>query len=63
MKIKTHSGAKKRLRKNASGKVKRKKIGMRHLLKNKSSKRKRLLGKATYVHSANEYQVRRQLVF
>lgn len=63
MKIKTHSGAKKRLLRNAGGKVKRKKMGMRHLLKNKSSKRKRLLGKATYVNSANEYQVRRQLVF
>jgi large subunit ribosomal protein L35 len=63
MKTKTHSGAKKRLRAKASGKVKRKKIGMRHLLKNKSSKRKRLLGKATYVHSASEYQVRRLLVF
>lgn len=63
MKIKTHSGAKKRLLRNAGGKVKRKKMGMRHLLKNKSSKRKRLLGKATYVNPANEYQVRRQLVF
>ncbi|MGE0762135.1 MAG: 50S ribosomal protein L35 [Bdellovibrionales bacterium] len=63
MKQKTHSGAKKRLLRNAAGKVKRKKIGMRHLLKNKSSKRKRLLGKPTYVHSASEYQVRRLLVF
>jgi large subunit ribosomal protein L35 len=63
MKTKTHSGAKKRFRAKAGGKIKRKKMGRRHLLENKSSKRKRLLGKSTYVHSANEYQVRRQLVF
>lgn len=63
MKMKTHSGAKKRLLKNAGGKVKRKKSGMRHLLENKSSKRKRNLGKSTYVHSASEYQTRRLLVF
>ncbi|MBX7231057.1 MAG: 50S ribosomal protein L35 [Bdellovibrionales bacterium] len=63
MKMKTHSGAKKRLRLKSSGKVKRKYAGKRHLLNNKSSKNKRLLGKATYVHSASEYQVNRLLVF
>lgn len=63
MKLRTHSGAKKRLRLKASGKVKRKKRGMRHLLKSKSSKRKRLLGKRTYVHSASQYQVERLLLF
>ena len=62
MKMKTHSGAKKRFRAKASGKIKRGKRGMRHLLVNKSSKRKRLLGKATYLSTANEYQAKRQLV-
>jgi large subunit ribosomal protein L35 len=61
MKQKTHSGAKKRLRLKSSGKVKRKKCGMRHLLSHKSSKRKRLLGKMTYVDPANAYQIQRQL--
>ncbi len=63
MKQKTHSGAKKRFRLKPSGKVKRKHCGMRHLQINKGQKSKRLLAKATYVDSANEYQVSRQLVF
>jgi large subunit ribosomal protein L35 len=62
MKQKTHSGAKKRFRVTGSGKIKRGKMGMRHLLANKSSKRKRHLGGATYVSKANEYQVTRCLL-
>lgn len=61
MKLKTHSGAKKRFRALPGGKIKHKKQGRRHLLENKSSKRKRQLGKTSYVHSANSYQVGRQL--
>ncbi len=61
MKLKVHSGAKKRFRVKKSGLVKRRKSGLRHLLENKSSKRKRHLGMGEYVHTANEYQVRRQL--
>lgn len=61
MKLKTHSSAKKRFRVTGAGKVKRKKAGLRHILVNKSSKRKRHLGKMAYVHSANTYQVTRQL--
>lgn len=63
MKIKTHSGAKKRFRLKPGGKVKRKQMGKRHLLNKKSAKRKRLLTAPAYVNDANEYQVRRQLVF
>ena len=44
-KIKTHKGAAKRFRSKPSGLVKRKKKGLRHILSNKSSKRKRHLGK------------------
>lgn len=62
MKLKTHSGAKKRFRVKPSGKVKRAQARMRHLLSNKSSKRKRLLGAPAYVHSANEYQITRCLL-
>ncbi len=62
-KIKTHSGAKKRYRLTASGKVKRKQTGMRHLNSHMSSKRKRQLGEVIYVSDANMLQVRRCLVF
>ena len=61
--MKTHSGAKKRLRVKKSGKVKRKKAGMRHLNSHMSSKRKRQLGEATYVSDANMLQVKRQFGF
>lgn len=62
MKQRTHSGAKKRLRPLKSGKVKRKQVGMRHLNGHMSSKRKRQLGKGTYVNDANMYQTSRTLV-
>jgi len=62
MKQKTHSGAKKRFRVKAGGKIKRGQSRMRHLLSNKSSKRKRHLGGEAYVHSANEYQIIRCLL-
>ncbi len=64
MKLKTHAGAKKRLRLKASGKVKYKQKGMRHKLERKSSKRKRQLGVMnSYLDSANMYQAERLLVF
>ena len=47
--MKTHSGAKKRFRLTASGKIKRKKRHKRHLLVNKPAWRKRQLGKTAYV--------------
>jgi large subunit ribosomal protein L35 len=62
MKQKTHSGAKKRLRPTANGRVKRGKVGRRHLLEVKSSGRMRLLGKKTFIHAASAYQVERLLV-
>lgn len=62
-KIKTHSGAKKRLQKLKSGKVKRKQVGMRHLNKHMKSKRKRHLGDMVLVDDANMNQIRRCLVF
>ena len=62
-KMKTHSGAKKRLKVLASGKVKRKQTGMRHLNSHMKSKRKRHLGDVVFVSDANMLQVRRLLVF
>ncbi len=62
MKVKTHSGAKKRFRLKSSGKIKRGQARKRHILSNKSSKRKRHLGAPAYVNAANEYQITRCLV-
>ena len=42
-KIKTHKGSKKRFRVTASGKLKRRQAGKKHLLSHKSGKRKRHL--------------------
>lgn len=61
MKVKTHSGAKKRFRVKPSGKIKRKKKGLRHILSNKSSKRKRQLGMATYTDPANKPALKKLL--
>ena len=61
--MKTHSGAKKRMRVLKSGKVKRKQIGMRHLNSHMSSKRKRHLGQVIFVSDANMLQVKRQFGF
>lgn len=63
VKSKTHSGAKKRLVKLASGKVKRRKAGRRHLLSPHSAKGMRQLKKNGYVHSANMEQTKRLLNF
>lgn len=62
MKQKTHSGAKKRFRVKGGGKIKRGQSRMRHILSNKSSKRKRLAGAPAYVDPANEYQITRCLL-
>jgi len=62
MKQKTHSGAKKRLRVTGSGRIKRGKAGLRHLLAHKSSGRKRHLGEVVELHAASAYQVERLLV-
>ena len=60
-KAKTHKGAAKRFRLKSSGLIKRKKRGLRHILSNKSSKRKRHLGQMTFVHSSDTKGVKRQL--
>ena len=61
VKLKTHSGAKKRFRAKPSGVIKRKKKNLRHLLINKNSKRKRHLGILTYVSDANKKAVQQLL--
>ena len=48
-KLKTHKGAKKRFRLTASGKIKRMKANMNHILTKKNRKRKRGLKQSTIV--------------
>jgi large subunit ribosomal protein L35 len=60
-KAKTNSGAKKRFRARPGGTVKRGSVGKRHLLVNKSSKRKAGLSGQTAVHSANMREISRLL--
>jgi len=62
MKNKTNSGAKKRMRVLASGKVKRKQTRKRHLLSPRSPKAKRQLSKTAYVNDANYKQAQRLLL-
>lgn len=60
-KIRTRSGAKKRLKVTASGKIKHKKQGLRHILTKKPSKRKRALRALTLVHEADMPRMKKTL--
>ena len=60
-KQKTNSGAKKRFRLTASGKVKRFKANKSHFLTKKHPKRKRNLRKATLISKADESRIKRLL--
>ncbi|MBT8379215.1 MAG: 50S ribosomal protein L35 [Ignavibacteria bacterium] len=56
-KMKSNRGAAKTFKKTASGKFKRKKAYMLHILTSKTTKRKRHLRKATLVHKADQKRV------
>jgi large subunit ribosomal protein L35 len=56
-KVKTHSGAKKRFKRTASGKFKFQRVFKRHLLTGRSQKRKRQLRQAGYVPDAHHHQI------
>lgn len=60
-KMKSNSGAKKRFKKTASGRVKRKKAFHSHILTKKSPKRKRKLRKDTLVDSTDEKRIKRMI--
>jgi large subunit ribosomal protein L35 len=62
-KMKTRRGAAKRFSKTGSGKFKRRRQGLRHILTKKDSKRKNRLGRGTTVDSANLGQVKRMLPY
>jgi large subunit ribosomal protein L35 len=57
-KMKTHSGAKKRFKLTATGKVRGRKAFSSHILEKKSPKRKRRLGKPTFVSKHDEPRVK-----
>jgi large subunit ribosomal protein L35 len=61
-KMKTHSGAAKRFKVTASGKVKRMKAFKSHILTKKTSKRKRHLRKATLVATSGEQKRIKRLI-
>jgi len=58
-KMKSNSGAKKRFKLTASGRLKRKKAYHSHILTKKSQKRKRNLRKDTLVDAVDEPRVKR----
>lgn len=61
-KLKTRSGAKKRLVVTATGKVRYKKQGLRHILTKKASKRKRALGQPAIVSESDMPRVKKMLL-
>ena len=62
-KLKTHSGAKKRFKKTASGKVKRGHAFTRHILTSKAKKTKRQLDLATLVSPADTPKIKRMIPY
>ncbi len=62
-KVKTKRGAAKRFRFTGSGKIRRRRAYLRHILSNKNRKQKRKLGQATTVSPADQPAVRRMLPY
>jgi large subunit ribosomal protein L35 len=62
-KMKTNSSAKKRFKKTASGKLKYKIPGLRHLLYQESSNIKRPKRRAAYVNKANAANVGKMMPY
>ena len=60
-KMKTRRGAAKRFSLTGTGKFKRRKQNLRHILTKKSAKRKMNLGQSAIVDKSNEKAVRRML--
>ncbi len=60
MSEKTHKGLKKRLKKTKHGKLKHKRPGNNHLMKNKSSKRSRKLRKYRELSKSDKKSIEKQ---
>ncbi len=61
-KMKTHSGAKKRFRKTAGGKLRGRRAYSSHILEKKSPKRKRRMARPVEIKKQDENRVNRLLV-
>ena len=61
-KMKTHSGAKKRFKVTGTGKIKRNRARMRHLMRRKTTKAKRHLRDAVIVDKSEHARIERLLV-
>jgi large subunit ribosomal protein L35 len=57
-KMKTHSGAKKRFKITATGKVRGRSAFSSHILEKKSPKRKRRLGEPAVIHKVDEERIK-----
>jgi len=62
-KLKSNKGARKRIRITKSGKIKHFQAGRGHLLKLKSSKRKRHLGRPGFIEGGNVDSINKLLPF
>lgn len=62
-KLKTHSGAAKRFKKTATGKVKRGHSFLRHILTSKDKKRKRQLSGSVLVDPADQPKIKRMIPY
>ena len=62
-KVKTKRGAAKRFKLTGSGKIKRSRAYLRHILAHKTRKQKRRLGKPAIVAPVDERHVRRMLPY
>lgn len=61
-KMKTKKAASKRYSLTATGKIKYKKMNLRHILTKKTTKRKRNLRKAGFVAAGPAYQIKKKLL-
>lgn len=62
-KIKTNKGAAKRFKVTGTGKVKRRKAGMRHILTSKAKKTKRALRQAGLISETHERSIKRLIPY
>ncbi|MFZ1132757.1 MAG: 50S ribosomal protein L35 [Terriglobales bacterium] len=62
-KLKTHKGAAKRFKKTGTGKIKRHKANLRHILTSKAKKRKKKLGDSVLVSDADYKKVMRMIPY
>lgn len=62
-KLKTNKAAQKRFKISRSGKIKRKRAFLRHILTSKAKGRKRHLRQTAYIHKSDEKAVRQLLPY